>query len=182
MTSRSGSSTAVLAAVVTVALGIGLALAWSYSSDGVADGAADGSAGGSEPSPAGSAPRVVVVGAGLSGLTAALELADGGAAVVVSIMLAEALGRVIIKFRELVEIHGLLIRQELFSDLNGQSVLGHQFSALSGSSFPSIPTPASAFNPAGPNHAPRRRAVGRRDDGYLDMSSDEMSQTFTVLS
>ncbi|MFP6701519.1 MAG: FAD-dependent oxidoreductase, partial [Planctomycetaceae bacterium] len=83
MTSRSGSATVVLAAVVTVALGIGLALVWSYSSDGVAGGAADGSAGGSEPSPAGSAPRVVVVGAGLSGLTAALELADGGAEVVV---------------------------------------------------------------------------------------------------
>jgi len=24
--------------------------------------------------------------------------------------------------------------------------------------------------------------VGRRDDGYLDVSSDEMSQTFSVLS
>ena len=28
----------------------------------------------------------------------------------------------------------------------------------------------------------RRRAVGRRDDGYLDVSSDEMSQIFSVLS
>ena len=43
-------------------------------------------------------------------------------------------------------------------------------------------TPAPAFNPRDPNHAPRRRERGRRDDGYGDVASDEMSQTFTVLS
>ena len=45
-----------------------------------------------------------------------------------------------------------------------------------------LPTPAPAFNPPDPNHAPRRRERGRRDDGYGDVASDEMSQIFTVLS
>jgi len=35
-----------------------------------------------------------------------------------------------------------------------------------------IPPTAPAFNPAGPNHAPGVGRWGRRDDGYLDVSSD----------
>ena len=55
---------------------------------------------------------------------------------------------------------------------------------------PSLPTPAPAFNPLGRTTPPD---VARQvtpvipcsppgDDGYLDVSSDEMSQTFIVLS
>ena len=75
MTSRSGSATVVLAAVVMVALGIGLVV-------GV-NGTGRVGGGATAASRKGPAPRVVVVGAGLSGLSAALELADGGAPVVV---------------------------------------------------------------------------------------------------
>ena len=43
-----------------------------------------------------------------------------------------------------------------------------------------VATPAPAFNPPDPNHAPRR--WGKGDDGSLDVSGDEISQIFTVLS
>jgi len=81
MTSPSASATVVLSAVVMVALGIGLAVGVG-GSDGVG-GAAAGVSERSRAKAVGRAPDVVVVGAGLSGLTAALELADGGARVVV---------------------------------------------------------------------------------------------------
>ena len=43
-------------------------------------------------------------------------------------------------------------------------------------------TPAPACNPPDPNHAPGVRRWDRRDAGYLDVASDEMSQIFTVSS
>ena len=79
MTSPSASATVVLSAVVMVALGIGLAVGVG-GSDGVG-GVAAGVSERSRAKAVGRAPDVVVVGAGLSGLTAALELADGGARV-----------------------------------------------------------------------------------------------------
>ena len=44
----------------------------------------------------------------------------------IPLVLAEALGRIIINLREFAQIHGLLIRQELLSDLFGESSLGHR--------------------------------------------------------
>ena len=85
MTTRSGSVTVVLVAVVMVLLGIALVVGVEGTGGGDA-GQGDssrGSAGGSGAKAAGQPPLVVVVGAGLSGLSAALELADGGARVVV---------------------------------------------------------------------------------------------------
>ena len=85
MTTRSGSVTVVLVAVVMVLLGIALVVGVEGTGGGDA-GQGDSSrasAGGSGAKAAGQPPLVVVVGAGLSGLSAALELADGGARVVV---------------------------------------------------------------------------------------------------
>ena len=46
--------------------------------------------------------------------------------------------------------------------------------------FPSHPSPG--VQPDGSEHAPGVGRWGRRDDGFLDVASDEMSQTFSVLS
>jgi len=43
-------------------------------------------------------------------------------------------------------------------------------------------TPAPAFNPPDPTSPPGVGRCGRRDDGYLDVSSGERSQIFTVSS
>ena len=85
MTTRSGSVTVVLVAVVMVLLGIALVVGVGGTGGG-ASGRGESSrtsAGGTGAKAAGQPPVVVVVGAGLSGLSAALELADGGARVVV---------------------------------------------------------------------------------------------------
>ena len=85
MTSRSDSATVVLATVVMVVLGVGLAVRVGGPGQNAGDGSLSrsGDGGRGAATAGGSAPRVVVVGAGLSGLAAALELANGGAEVVV---------------------------------------------------------------------------------------------------
>ena len=42
--------------------------------------------------------------------------------------------------------------------------------------------PSPGVQPAGSEPRVSASGGGRRDDGYLDVSSDEMSQTFSVLS
>ena len=44
------------------------------------------------------------------------------------------------------------------------------------------PHPSPGVQPARSEPRPPGSGGGRQDDGYLDLSSDEMSQTFTVLS
>ena len=85
MTSRSGSVTVVLVAAVMVllAIALGMGVGGPGGGGGQQDDRPPGASQGTPAKSTGVPPRVVVVGAGLSGLSAALELADGGARVVV---------------------------------------------------------------------------------------------------
>ncbi len=85
MTSRSASVTVVLVAAVMVllAIALGMGVGGPGGGGGQQDDRPPGASQGTPAKSTGVPPRVVVVGAGLSGLSAALELADGGARVVV---------------------------------------------------------------------------------------------------